>query len=79
MKLSLKEEMNSMKKAAIVYQFCILGAIIGLTVYFAVTSKSLNETLVGALIGVMAGIGIKDNGEVEIIKVVDNEVKEDEQ
>lgn len=55
-----------MKKAAVIYQFCILGAIIGLTVYFAITTRELNDTLIGALIGVMAGLSLRSDGEVEV-------------
>ncbi len=53
-----------MIKAAIVYQFTILISIVILIGYFAVTTGELNDTLVGALIGVMAGVGLKGNEEI---------------
>lgn len=66
-----------MKKAAIIYQFCILAAIIGLTIYFAVTTQELNDTLIGALIGVMAGLALRADGEVEV-RTKEIEVNQDE-
>ncbi|OON96019.1 MAG: hypothetical protein ATN36_06650 [Epulopiscium sp. Nele67-Bin005] len=55
-----------MKKAGIVYQFCILLTIIALTLFFALKNGELNGTLVGILSGVMMGMGFDTSGEVKI-------------
>lgn len=41
-----------------VYQFIVLGAIIGLNILTFVKSGQLNEILVGGLLGVMIGIPV---------------------
>lgn len=58
-----------MRRAAIVYQFCILATIIGLIVFFAITKGELNETLIGALIGVMGGLSFKITEDAEIEEI----------
>lgn len=46
-------------KAGVVYQFTVLAAIILLNGYILYTTGTLNETLTGALIGVMLGLPFK--------------------
>jgi hypothetical protein len=41
-----------------VYQFIVLGAIIGLNVMVFFKTGALSEILIGALVGVMTGLGV---------------------
>lgn len=61
--------MNFKIISAVVYQFVILLTLVALTIYFAVVHNQLNDLLVGSLIGVMMGISIKPNEDIDVRQV----------
>lgn len=46
-------------KSAEIYQYLVLGSVVFLNGYILVRTGQLNETLTGALIGVLTGIGVE--------------------
>jgi len=46
------------EKSAIVFQFMIVGALIGFNAWSFYASGILDETITGALIGLAVGIGL---------------------
>lgn len=66
--------MNFKVISAIVYQFVILFTLVSLSIYFAVVHNEINDLLIGSLIGVMMGLSIKPNDDIDV-KSIDEKDK----